>query len=322
MANNGALPEGSPYLHPEFSFTEQTENLAEDLVVRPGSIFVGEHWSQAEIVQRRMEVLVELVCRLGHYSSVKHFWHVVVKTWLEQSNVTTQDIRRTIQLITAYRMGRLRYRTKYLAEHGMLPKAKRGLTKAMDWWIGLVGENAQAEYGFKSNNPNKESAIRALDRLVSHYRVQIALRPILVFHHAPWVPAYESWNKSPEMKGFPEPFGIQPPRISKRGEAFLAAMRTSFKETEEEAREGMAADLRLLSLNNNKKTAETPALPENCSVLEYEIMVEASAIEKELAAIEKELAALNTHKEMLEQRLANKRSAMAQIRGEVGPHDT
>lgn len=131
MAAEENLPEGSPYLRSEFIFTSRTDKLVGDLVMRPDSIFVHKKWAEPTIVLRRMETL-SFVCRLCQYGGVKHFWRMITKTWLEQSKVVSRDINRTIQLVAAYRMARLRFRAKYLAEHNELPNALHGLAKAMD----------------------------------------------------------------------------------------------------------------------------------------------------------------------------------------------
>ncbi|KAK7948471.1 uncharacterized protein PG986_009357 [Apiospora aurea] len=162
-------------------------------------------------------------------------------------------------------MARLKYRAEHFAEHGELPKAEHGLAKAMDWWIDRVVENINVEASLTSDHLDLGPAKRDFYGLISHYHTQIAMSPFTVFHHRTGIPAYRSWLNSPELKGFPRPFGIPPPRITKRGEAYWVAMRQSSKE--------VADGLEPLSIEKDK-TAEATASPKNRSALEAETTAE------------------------------------------------
>ncbi|KAK6824959.1 hypothetical protein PG987_012453 [Apiospora arundinis] len=87
-----------------------------------------------------------------------------------------------------------------LPEHKERPQAQRGLGKAMNWWIDRVSKRVNTKPGLQSGSSNEEAAFRALNRLASHHRVQIALRPFLVFRHAHRTQDHPSWNGYGENK--------------------------------------------------------------------------------------------------------------------------
>ncbi|KAK7980835.1 hypothetical protein PG989_013292 [Apiospora arundinis] len=83
-----------------------------------------------------------------------------------------------------------------LTKYKERPKNRQGFATAMDWWTSRHGTKANT----KSDNPNEEAAFRALDKLVLHFRIYSALRPVSIFHRATWASAYPSWSDLNENK--------------------------------------------------------------------------------------------------------------------------
>ncbi|KAK8077659.1 hypothetical protein PG996_003829 [Apiospora saccharicola] len=197
-----------------------------------------------------MEVLVELVCRLYQFAGLKFFWIAIARTWLETHHASNTNIQRMRTLITIYRQARIRYLKTYLKEHEKAAKGVTGLAKAMDWWIDRVGTDFNAEARLKPPyaHEDKKAAVRSFESLLSDYHTKIAQRPLFVFHHPCWVPAYKSWKHSHELRGYPlMPFlskERQIPRITEKSLELLGRMDKNEWGTSEQNKEKYTARLK------------------------------------------------------------------------------